>query len=234
MDLVGVVLAGLSIALVLAVSQFLYSSARVDSFTARKIVHVAVAHWWLLAMFFHDSAAWASVGPAFFIIFNAVNHQVRVVTATETEATRANWGTVYYPVALLILVWLSFAGPMPQAAAAVGVLSLGWGDGLAPLGGRLLPVAKMKLFGNTKTIGGTLTVLLASAIVGLAVSLLYLTVEGPLLLADAEPRVWLAVTLGPALVAAVLELFTPFGLDNLTVPLGVSAAYWGIVGLLAG
>lgn len=87
---------------------------------------------------------------------------------------------------------------------------MGYGDGLAAVIGRRFGLMKYHIFGNTKSYVGSLTMLI--------VSFLVCTV----ILWAATPVFWGIILLQAlilAVFATIVEAVSPFGLDNLTVPL---------------
>jgi phytol kinase len=89
---------------------------------------------------------------------------------------------------------------------AVGILVLGYGDGLAAVVGKAY--GKRKLV-NNKSLEGSLTMLLASFVVILVV----------LLVSGAALVTTLIAAVVVSILSTVIELYTPKGLDNLSVPL---------------
>ncbi len=86
------------------------------------------------------------------------------------------------------------------------MLVLGWSDGLAAVVGRATHVGEFQVWGRTKSLAGIGTMLLTSVAVLLAFNV------SPVVI------LWLAP------LVTVVELFTPLGLDNLTVPATVALA----------
>ena len=187
----------------------------------RKVIHIGVAHWWLIAMATMDDPWVASVGPASFILINALALRLRLLPAMDEEADRRNLGTVYFPISLLILVNLCWRGVMPAWVGGIAVLVLGWGDGLAALVGEGNGAPGVRIWGGRKSAAGTILMFSASFAVTLVFTLIFNARHGDLLAA-------IGVSTVVAAAATVVELFTPFGLDNLTVPLAVAALYAGV------
>jgi len=187
---------------------------------ARKVIHIGVAHWWLIAMATMDDPWVASIGPASFIIINTLAIRFRLLPAMDQGADARNWGTVYFPISLLVLVNLCWRGVMPVWVGGLAVLVLGWGDGLAALAGEGNGARGMRVWGGRKTAAGTAVMFGASFAVTLAFTLIFNKRFGALLPAA-------GVSAAVALVASVVELFTPLGIDNITVPLLTAALYAG-------
>jgi len=139
----------------------------------------------------------------------------------EQGKQEGNWGTVYFPVTLLVLVNLCFRGVIPICAGAIGVFVMGWGDGLASAVGMKYPKGKYRVLGSTKSCLGSAVMFGASAIV----VMIFSTVYQP---CSAWTETVLLMPFATAAVAAAIEALTPWGLDNLTVPLLTTIFYWQV------
>jgi phytol kinase len=101
------------------------------------------------------------------------------------------------------------------------VLVLGWGDGLAALVGEGNGGWGIRIWGGRKSAAGTVVMFGASFAVTLTFTLIFNRRFGALL-----PAV--GVSAAAAAAASVVELFTPLGIDNITVPLLTAALYAGV------
>jgi phytol kinase len=135
----------------------------------------------------------------------------------EHEVRTKNLGTVYFPIALLTLVLLGWAGPLPIWVAGMGILVMGWGDGLASVVGEHLAKRTFRIVGNTKSYVGTIVMFGASAVVVAAFMLLS---------TDAGVGSVIVAALATGAFATAVELLTPFGIDNLTVPILTSLFFF--------
>jgi phytol kinase len=190
-------------------------------FVTRKVIHIGVAHWWLIAMALIDDPWVASVGPASFIVINALAIRLRLVPAMDRGADAHNWGTVYFPLSLLVLVNLCWRAVMPVWVGGLAVLVLGWGDGLAALIGEKSRGRAVRIWGGRKSVAGTGVMFAAS----LAVTLIFTLAFNPRF---GAPLPALGVSALVAAVATAAEVLTPLGLDNITVPLIVALLYAGL------
>ncbi|MFW5690071.1 MAG: diacylglycerol/polyprenol kinase family protein, partial [Spirochaetota bacterium] len=210
----------------IGVAQLLLKAGRLSPSVTRKVIHIGVAHWWLLAMVFFDRWQFAIVGPVAFIFINLASCLFRLFPAMEHEKRRKNLGTIYFPIALLVMVLSTWAGPVPIWIGGLGILVLGWGDGLASIVGEGREQGILTVLGNRKSVAGTLTMFLVSAIVTLVFTLVFADPAGEpvnAMLALA-PRIGTVAAVAiavvsTAVVATATELVTPYGLDNLTVPI---------------
>jgi phytol kinase len=187
---------------------------------ARKVIHIGVAHWWLIAMALMNDPWVASVGPASFIIINSLALRFKLLPAMDEGADRRNLGTVYFPISLLLLVNLCWRGVMPLWVGGIAVLVLGWGDGLAALVGEGNGAPGVRIWGGRKSAAGSLLMFSASFAVTLIFTMSFNSRYGALV-----PAIGVSTIVAAA--ATAVELFTPFGIDNITVPLAVAALYAG-------
>ncbi len=218
--LLSVLLIGLCLGLSFAVAK--YGRKRLGesrSEVARKIVHIGVSNWFFIYAHVFESDLWPIVGLASFAVINAVmNISGGLSKLMAQESTKRNWGLVQYPISIILLLLIKKMGFGDIVAFGCAVLGMGYGDGLASLVGRHV---KSKTIGKNgkKTIAGSLTMAGVTFAVVLAVKICY----GNLPVSEA---------LLPAFVccvaATLVEAFTPFGLDNISVPLTI----YVIAGLL--
>ena len=174
---------------------------------ARKFIHIGVAHWYLLTWWLVDNVWLALIAPVTFIFLNYASYRFDLIKAMERDDKSSNdLGTVYYAISLSVITYLSYAFSM-QSIAAFSLLVMGWGDGLSAILGK--KYGKIELY-NGKTLTGFLTVFAVSMILGF-------------ILLDLG---FLIVVL--AFFAALLELVSPKGFDNLTLPIGLYLLLWVI------
>lgn len=181
----------------------------------RKVVHIGTGNvillaWWL------QIPAW--IGIAASILFSAIaylSYHVPILSSINGVG-RQSLGTFFYAISIGVLVAWFWPLGLPQYAA-LGVLVMTWGDGLAALVGQRFGQHPYKLWGMQKSWEGSL----AMAAVSFGVcSFILLSVAGN------TPAVW-GVALIVALLATALEAFSKYGIDNLTVPvLSGAAAFW--------
>jgi phytol kinase len=124
------------------------------------------------------------------------------------DVNRQSYGTVAYGLAITLLLVLFW--PENAAAVCAGVLVMAFGDGLAGLIGRKVRSASWMIWGQRKSIAGTLTMAVMALMLLITLNLI---VDAPY-----YPLRILAVT-G---LAVGLEQLSCWGIDNLTVPIGVA------------
>ncbi|PKK94275.1 MAG: hypothetical protein CVV61_00340 [Tenericutes bacterium HGW-Tenericutes-6] len=207
----GLILSYVLVFAVIGLSTVLQKKGIVGEEGARKFIHIGVSNWWIIAILFFkgDNALWfAIIAPFTFIILNYLSYRLDLIKAME-RGGKGNLGTVYFPISLLILVILSFGILNRPEFGAFGILILGYGDGLAAVIGKKF--GKKQLI-HGKTLEGTVTMFIASLVVSSVLIILFM---------NSLSYLYIGVLL--AVFATLIELYSPKGLDNLTVPLGTSA-----------
>lgn len=208
MQIWGLVLSYVLVFLIIGISTGLQKAKLVGDEGARKFIHIGVSNWWILAMIFFkgENTIWfAIVPPITFILLNYYSYKTNLIKSMERSGN-GNLGTVYFPISLLILVILTFGVIDKPEIGAVGILVLGYGDGLAAVVGKVY--GKHKLV-NNKSLEGSLTMLVASFVVVTVV----------LLVSSYAILTVLLAALVVSVLSTLIELYTPKGLDNLSVPL---------------
>ncbi len=173
----------------------------------RKFIHIAVGMWSVGTVLLFESRAWAVIPPLAFVLINAISYWQGTFQAMET-GEKWKLGTVYFPLSFAALIWLFWDRPELLVAS---LMPMTWGDALAAIVGRRWGKHRFEVKGGARSLEGSATMLLASWIATLA----------PLRLLAPEPLAWstaIVAALVTALNATAVEAFSPWGVDNLTVP----------------
>ena len=194
-ELIAVAVSYLFVASIVLFGVGLYLLRIVSAETTRKIIHIGVIHWWLIAIAFIDSTWVALIGPLSFIVINSLNVNLRLIPGIQRKESK-DFGTVYYAVSLSMITYAAYEFNM-VTAASIALFVMGYGDGFAALIGKKVPSKKLR---PNKSIGGSLTMVLVSFGVSY-----YWSQD-------------VVISFVIAITAGVVELFSPKGLDNLTVP----------------
>ncbi len=181
----------------------------------RKIVHIGAGQvillaWWLAV------PAWLGVLAS--VVFGAVallSYRLPLLPGINSVG-RKSLGTFFYALSIgcsMIWFWPLY---QPQYAA-IGILTMTWGDGLAALVGQRFGAHPYQIWGEKKSIEGSLTMLLVSYAV---VAGVLWAVQGTVL------ATWVVAAIA-AVSATLLEAISKYGIDNLSVPLGTAAVcFW--------
>ena len=175
--------------LVLIVSAVLLKKGIVHEEGARKFVHIFVSFSIFAIIFLIDNPILRLLGPIAFIFINAV-----IGIRTHSRVM----GLVCYPVSMLFLILLMNEGFLAPSSVISGILAMGLGDGCAGLVG--MRWGRIRI--GSKTLEGTLSMLLITFIVFILFS----------------NSSWY-ISLLSACIVSIVEVVTPHGLDNLSVPI---------------
>lgn len=159
---------------------------------ARKAVHIGVSNFAFIYLSLFEGNLIPILGLFSFALINLF---------TEIHfGTKRSWGTVMYPAVIAVLIIInSFAGN-EKMTVAVSLLGMGYGDGLAAIVGKAL--GKHRLPGSKdKTWEG---------------SIVCFAVISAIMILMAGDSVSKALLIG--LSATLAEAYTPWGLDNISVP----------------
>ncbi len=205
--MLGVIIGFIFVFAVIGVSALLQKKAILSDEGARKFIHIGVAHWYLLTWWLVDNVWLAIIAPITFIFLNYASYKFDLIKAMERdEKSKNDLGTVYYAISLALITYLSYTFSL-QNIGAFALLVMGWGDGLSAILGK--KYGRIELY-NHKTLTGFSTVFMTTLVLGF----IFLELS------------FLLVVL--AFFAAFLELISPRGFDNLTLPLGLYALLWVI------
>ena len=174
----------------------------------RKIVHIGASNVILLAWWWNVPTIVILSASVFASLVAIASYSLPILSSINSVG-RNSWGTFFYAVSIGLLG--GYFWPIHQPLyAAIGILIMGWGDGMAALVGQHFGKHPYQLWGMGKSWEGSLTMASVSFIV---TSLLLLSAQGN------DWTTW-AISLGVAIAAAILEIFSKWGIDNLLVPLG--------------
>ncbi|HEY9905806.1 MAG TPA: diacylglycerol/polyprenol kinase family protein [Candidatus Sericytochromatia bacterium] len=206
-----VALIGLGLGAIVLLAETLHRRISSNSELARKVVHIGTGNvilvaWWL------QLPAWVGISASIVASIIALLSYYIPFLPGINSVGRKSLGTFFYAISIGILI--AWFWPIQQFHyAALGILVMTWGDGLAGLIGQRFGKHPYELWGMKKSWEGSITMAVTSYIVS---CLILLSVQG---------NVWQTwvMPIAIALVATSLEAFSKLGLDNLTVPLGSAA-----------
>lgn len=204
---IGVIVSFVFVFLVIYISETLKNKKVLSKEGTRKFIHIGVSNWWFIFMFLFDNIWMAIIPPVVFTILNYISYKKNIIKTMERDENNS-LGTIYFPISLLIAVIMSFV-INDKVMPGIGILVLGYGDGFAAWIGSKF---KSKVLNNNKTITGSLTMFIVSFIVIFIMMMIF---------KDIKMINILLITLITSTLVTIIELLTPKGLDNITVPLSV-------------
>lgn len=212
--IVGLLLSYVFIFLGIIVGGILLKFNVLSNESSRKFIHIYVGNWWIAAMIMFDSAWIASIGPISFVVINYISYKKQLFKGMERGNQSSNdLGTVYYALSLVILTVITFWDKQYAYIGAIGILIMAYGDGLAAVIGKKYGKRIYQIGNVHKSLEGSMTMFLASCCVSVILIMIFTTLSIP-----AVFGISIIISTG----ATLLEAYTPYGYDNLTVPLGAS------------
>ena len=180
----------------------------------RKIIHIGTGPIIPLAWFCNIHQAVALSIAIIITIGLFINYQFRLINSIE-DIERKSFGTIAYGISITLLIL--FFWPDNIEAITAAILVMAFGDGFAGLIGKEVKSKSWKILGQRKSIGGTSSMFAISLLVIFGITLITGTNISPVEI------------IGIAILATSLEQISVWGLDNLTVPIGVALAWLSIV-----
>ncbi len=189
----------------------------------RKTVHVATGIVIFFAPPFFPRAGAVILIASLFVLLNSAAYAVGWLKAVH-HSKRKSFGTVYYPLALLLLA-VPFWNTHPDlVVAAITVMAIG--DAAAGIVGESIRAPMMyRVTGDVKSVQGSVAMFFGTLLSLFAVTAIY--PDGGLALGStfaAAPLLTIAALAAIAIFATGWEAASSRGLDNLTVPLMTAVA----------
>lgn len=192
-------------------AELLHRYTSTDPEKVRKVVHIGTGNvillaWWL------GIPGWVGISAAIIASVIALLSYKFPILSGINSVGRQSFGTFFYAVSMGVLIAWFWPQQQPEYAA-MGILVMTWGDGLAAIIGQRFGKHPYQLWGIKKSWEGSLTMCLVSYLV---TALILLAIQG-----NIWPT-WI-VPIAVAIAATILEAFSKLGIDNLTVPIGSAA-----------
>lgn len=211
--------------LLIAISESLKKFAGVSPSHTRKIVHIATGVFTFFAPCFFKEKFYPALIPALFIPFNIfatrfgwLSSLHAVDNAQQDSRSSLNYGTVYFPIAFLLLVWVCWDWNV--WILQTSMLVLGLGDAAAALVGERVRNPHQYKFSTVKSLEGSLAMFVVSFLVLYGCLMLFKTTSAVLSQFSSNALIALAFSL--ALIATAAESLVSGGQDNLTVPFSIA------------
>ncbi|MEP0955175.1 diacylglycerol/polyprenol kinase family protein [Microcoleus sp. FACHB-1515] len=177
----------------------------------RKVVHIGVGNVILLAWWLHIPL-WLGVIASLLASAIALLSYRFTILRSVNSVGRKSYGTFFYAISFGVLIAWFWSIDRPQYAA-LGLLVMTWGDGLAAIVGQRFGKHRYKLWDEQKSWEGSIAMALVSYTMS---GLIFFGLQGN------SPATWL-IPIPIAIIATLLEACSKYGVDNLTVPIGSAA-----------
>ena len=206
-NVIGLIVASIYILVIFLTSKLFKKKGKE---VTRKYIHIMLSNIWFISLAFFDNFIIAAILPMLFVIINSLSYKYNLIKIMEREDKKEGIGTVYYAISLTILSLVTFYIDKPILALP-GILIMGYGDGLAAVVGQNIKSKSFNIFGSTKSIAGSTTMFIVSLIISV------------LIFAFIGVDYLIAKSILIAFIATTLEAISVKGLDNITVPIIITA-----------
>ncbi|MEM3421285.1 MAG: SEC59/DGK1/VTE5 family protein [Candidatus Hadarchaeum sp.] len=182
---------------------------------SRKILHIMVGNIVFILPIFQTKEAMVFGAAAPFIVFTfLISPRSPIKSKSRVSQAGHGFGLMYYAISWTVLAYLFFEHLW---VVGVGILAMSYGDGFASIIGVRFGRHSFQIFQDKKSLEGSLAMFLTTMPM-LLVNAIFYSLPITLQL--------LTVLFSVCLIATIIEMLTPRGLDNLTVPLIASALCW--------
>lgn len=203
-NILGIVLSYVFVGIIIVSAKFFEKAGKEAS---RKFIHIMLANWWFLAMYFFDNVIYASIVPLTFVAINYLSYKKNLISVMERDEDKKDGlGTVYYAISLFLIAIFTFGIIKRPEIGLCSILIMGYGDGLAAIIGKSVKSLPYKIGKIKKTIAGSSTMLFISFIIA------------AIFLASVSADLWMLKSILLAISVTVLEAVSIKGTDNITVP----------------
>lgn len=189
---------------------------------SRKVLHIMVGNIAFLLPIFvtKEMMAFVAAGPFIALTFLMSPYTPVKSIRGKTSSAGHSMGLVFYAITWTVLAYLFFDH---MIVIAIGIFAMSYGDGFASLLGVKYGKRKYNIAGDEKSFIGTFAMFFFTFITMLVAIVYYNLVQSSGFSFSLVSVGFLALF---AAVGAIIEGFTPKGLDNLTVPFVIAAMYW--------
>lgn len=216
-DLLGLIIVYAYVAILLFISEKLLYQYKVLS---RKFLHIMVGNVLFILPLFETRwvMTFLAAGPFIPLTF-LMSPYSPLKIKDKISSSGHGLGLVYYAISWAVLAFLFFDKPW---IIAVGIAAMSYGDGMAALIGTRFGKRKYNIFGETKSIEGSVAMYI-SLISVMWIALNYYNFINPNL--NILPINYLILLVVP-FMATIFEAITPKGLDNLTACFSATFLYY--------
>lgn len=208
---------------------------KIEPELSRKEIHIMLGNFYFIALHYFTKWYFASLGPFVFIFVNFfsvkyklikvmlrreedinkdipkknddINPKNNLTSNKEKIKYKNDYGTVFYAISLFILTTYSWSCNNPSLGLCP-FLFMAYGDGLACVIGKTIKTKSIIIFGSRKSISGSSTMFLVCFILSIIYFWYY------------QINYFVIKSLVIGIIITIFEVVSPFGTDNLTVPLG--------------
>ncbi len=193
--------------LVFAIGEIAFRYGHVNVEITRKWSHIGSGLLSLLFPVYFNSLWWVGVICGLFLLILLLSKSLNLLPSIN-RVSRQTYGSILFPVAVVISFWAYIENSSDLLFYYLPVLTLSVCDLCAGLVGQRFPVRKINIYNENKSLGGFCAFVVSSFLLNSILIYAGLPVT---------PLVFLLIPF----VAAAIELLSPKGIDNITIPVSV-------------
>lgn len=203
-DFLLLIVSSLYIVFCICISYLLRSKKKISGEVSRKVIHILASNWYFIYLYF-SSPIYPITGLVVvsIIVFLGIIKNFPQKIFGKNFYNR-NWGLFYYPLSIILLIVFVNLGYLEKSSFGCGLLSMGYGDGLAAIFGLKYGKKTISKYSGEKTWIGTVIMFFVILIVCILL------------------RGWNPLFIIVALIGTFTEALSPLGLDNISVPIVIS------------
>ncbi len=192
---------------IISLAEMLRRRRSYSSGFTRKVIHIGVGMMaWGLHWLFDNP--WFFIAAALcFAIINFLDWRYKFFVSMASSDP-SNLGTVYFPIAAAVVAYIFWDRPPLMVAA---LMPLTWGDGLAPVIGKMYGRRHYRVHTSIRTLEGSMGFFVGGLL------FTWLALWLPAGVPTMSPLVAFFPALIITLVTTVIEAVSIWGLDNLTI-----------------
>lgn len=191
-------------------AELLYHYLHIKAEITRKLVHFGTGILTFLFPVFLSSHIWVLALCASFALILIVSLKFKLLPSINA-VDRITWGSLCYPLAVYVCFVVYEFNGKHSILFYLPILILAICDPLAALVGKRWPWGKYSIFGNHKSLAGSLVFFILACIL----SYIYIRNYASLNMGVLFPALLIAF------VAAIAEAISNKGFDNITIPMAV-------------
>lgn len=174
----------------------------------RKISHILCGSWVFVYVFLNQYFLTNIIVIIFMIFLMCISYKYNIFKGVERKNQVKSFGTVYFFVALLVLVIYVKMNNLEKSNMIIYFLPLIYGDAIAAIVGQKYDWIEYKFFNSKKTISGNIGMFL--------MSLISMTLYNVIVLNSIYSFMNILII---SIIATFMEAISIKGTDNLTIPI---------------
>lgn len=176
--------------------------------TTRKISHILCGCWIFIYAFLNEYFFTNMISMFLMIILMSISYKYNIFKGVERKTQVKSYGTVYFFIALLMLVIFVEMNNFKKSIMIIYYFPLVYGDAFAAIIGQKLNWIEYKIFNNKKTVSGNIGMFL--------ISLFSMALYNYIALNSVFSFINVLLI---SIIATFMEAISVKGTDNFTIPI---------------